>query len=447
MTFERKTGYTVERLVSAYTVGTLVRPDEYQRGAAWRARQQQAFVDSLFRGYPLPPLFLEMVEHSCHLDDTPTRQWKIIDGQQRILALKRFADGHFPLLSPEDKKLRIPNSLRSVEASWAGKLFDQLSTDLANQFRQRTIDVYEISKVEHRDIVRDLFIRLQSGTPLTRQQIRDAWPGNVGPFVWRLAGRMTKLPQEDLFGLVDRRGQRRNADDADDPYAVHREICAQLLWLFLNHERDPNTFVSLSADQLDMLYHEHTELDVESKTIRRFRETLECARKVLRGERAAGSKKIRPDDGGPFKRLDVVALVLFLQDVTKGGNFKLDDRGTDTLLHRLRQLPRPKGKGTSARTIREHYEEFRKSVETHDDDVGIRLDERRCFTDERKRQIKVKQEGKCAVCEQPVYDDDAEYDHWPVPWRDGGHTEVDNGRLVHRRCHPRGRPVDQDDEE
>ena len=37
--------------------------------------------------------------------------------------------------------------------------------------------------------VRDLFIRLQAGTPLTAQEKRDAWPGDFTVFVIRHAGR------------------------------------------------------------------------------------------------------------------------------------------------------------------------------------------------------------------------------------------------------------------
>ncbi|HEY5748183.1 MAG TPA: hypothetical protein VIU12_19060, partial [Chryseolinea sp.] len=37
--------------------------------------------------------------------------------------------------------------------------------------------------------VRDLFIRLQAGTPLTAQEKRDAWPGDFTNFVIQHAGK------------------------------------------------------------------------------------------------------------------------------------------------------------------------------------------------------------------------------------------------------------------
>jgi len=39
------------------------------------------------------------------------------------------------------------------------------------------------------------------------------------------------------------------------------------------------------------------------------------------------------------------------------------------------------------------------------------------------------------VVKEPVgEDDEAEYDHFPVLYRNGGRTDVDNGRLVHKEC-------------
>lgn len=43
------------------------------------------------------------------------------------------------------------------------------------------------------DEVRDLFIRLQARTPLTPQQVRDAWPGNVSPYIELLAGKLSRV--------------------------------------------------------------------------------------------------------------------------------------------------------------------------------------------------------------------------------------------------------------
>ena len=74
-------------------------------------------------------------------------------------------------------------------------------------------------------------------------------------------------------------------------------------------------------------------------------------------------------------------------------------------------------------------------------EVGIRLDPRRAFSEAQKEEIAARDEGRCGVCGELVEDGHAEFDHFPVPSRDGGPTEVENGRLVHAACHERGRPA------
>jgi hypothetical protein len=74
----------------------------------------------------------------------------------------------------------------------------------------------------------------------------------------------------------------------------------------------------------------------------------------------------------------------------------------------------------------------------------VTLDNVRAFTNAQKNEIFRRDAGKCAVCGENVDQFNAEYNHYPVPYRDGGRSEVGNGRLVHQRCHPRGRPVEHE---
>jgi uncharacterized protein with ParB-like and HNH nuclease domain len=84
--------FTVERLVNAFDSGHLLRNPEYQRGEAWSETQKATFIDSLFRAYPVPALFLHVVE-SAGLEDAPAKKFEIVDGQQRLTALRDFKIG------------------------------------------------------------------------------------------------------------------------------------------------------------------------------------------------------------------------------------------------------------------------------------------------------------------------------------------------------------------
>ncbi len=76
--------------VKQYNDGLLVIP-EYQRGFSWTDEEQSKWVGYVVSGGPLPTTFVRQV-------DTPDG-WKdeIIDGQHRLMALKRWLDGEIPM--------------------------------------------------------------------------------------------------------------------------------------------------------------------------------------------------------------------------------------------------------------------------------------------------------------------------------------------------------------
>lgn len=434
----RKESFEVARLVKTWKSGSLTRNDEYQRGAAWSLPQMQSLVDSIFRKYPIPPLFLHEIRDEG-LGGEAVRRYEIVDGQQRIRALDGYLGDKYPLLESSDRKLRLPNRLRSLPAPWGGKRFKELSGDLAEQVKNTHVDVFIITAVASADEVRDLFIRLQSGTALTRQQIRDAWPGAVGPYIERLAGKLDRKPAVGLFGLVDKRGTR--SEEERDQHDPDRQFCAQLLCLFLVRERDPGAEQSVGANDLDKVYHDNTDFPAGGPTARRFETVLHHATEVLQyavatsaGNRLNKGAKFRKK----FKKLDIIAAALLIQDLTRSPYLKLDasfHRKLGSHLY-LDNDVAAGGRSTSGPTIANYYVEWRKRLP----DLGIRLDQKRSFDDEQKAEMHRRQSGVCAVCGEALVLGDGDGDHYPVPYALGGPTTLDNGRLVHAKgCHPRGR--------
>ncbi|MGE0452487.1 MAG: HNH endonuclease family protein [Vicinamibacteria bacterium] len=441
-----KASYSIKRLVEAWESAELRRNPEYQRGASWSLAQQQALIDSAFRRCPLPPLFLEKKVTTGSLGGGQSVKYEVVDGQQRLLAFRGYYADQYPLLEARDKRLRLPTSLRSVPAPWARKKYGDLGSDLRAQLDEALVDVYELENVENPDQIRDLFIRLQSGTALTRQQIRDAWPGNVGPYVEHLAGKLSQRPAASLFRLIDKRGTRNEDDELNDEYVSDRQTCAQLLRLFLARERDPRAAPSVAASDLDALYHEHTDLDTGGESARRFEQCLDESTQVFElvapiSTIKAGGKSTRTK----VRKLDAMATVLFFQDVLRNPHFRMDTIERARLAHGIGEFEKavkPSGKGTSGVAIRDHYEKFREKASAN---VGITLDPKRLFDESQKDELFTHAAGICSICIQAVDPAEAEADHYPIPWRDGGPTTVDNGRLVHKRCHPRGRPASTED--
>jgi len=342
------------------------------------------------------------------------------------------------LLDASDKKLKLPNSLRKLPAPWGKRKFSELDQDLRHELETKQIDVFVISELVDADEVRDLFIRLQSGTALTRQQIRDAWPGTIGPFIVGLAGKLDSTPSVTLFKQIDRRGAGgARSDEESDAYDSDRQFCAQLLCLFLARESDPLSEQSIGANDLDKVYHENTTFDVNGESANRFRTLLERTSEVFiiafAKTTGDGKKRVKLK----FRKLDVIAAFMLIQDLSRNPNFKFDRSFTQKLASHILgdREGAATGKSTSGPAIAKYYAEWRGQII---EDIGVRLDQKRLFDDTEKQIIYTRAQGKCEVCGQPVDPSEAEYDHFPVPHTLGGKTVIENARLVHSTCHPRG---------
>lgn len=419
----------VHKIVEGFESGSLVVNKEYQRGEAWSVQQKQALIDSIFRAYPLPPIFLEE-KRSDALFGGSAEKHEIIDGQQRIRALTAFFSDEFELLKPTDPKLRLPKSLRSREATWGGRRHAQLDMALKAHFRETLIDVFVVKNVQHKDEVRDLFIRLQSGTALTRQQIRDAWPGNMGQIIEEFAGKLNRRPKFTVFDAVDGRGTRDDDDDPRDRYVKNRQTCAQVMRILFARMSDPKSFPSVEAADIDGFYHESTEAEREGEGILSVIDIIESTQKVttLLKENTRGRKKL--------PKLSLFALTFFFQDMQKNKNFKVQERGVAKLAEYCVSFTSPSRRSVSGPAINSYYEDWKADLP---DGIGIETDRKRLFDDSDKHIIRSR-DVNCRECGREVPDDQEEFDHYPIPHWAGGRTLPENGRLVHKTCHPRGRP-------
>ncbi len=420
---------SIEALTDSW-INNSIRPNpEYQRGSTWRLRQQQLLIDSVLRGYPLPRFYFQKKTSNDVLGNTQV-SLDVIDGQQRLIALSQFREGKWPLFRTEDEKVPLPPSIRREPVSWSGRTFSALPEVLRQQFLAVELSVVLIDEVTG-DEVRDLFIRLQSGTPLTAQQVRDAWPGNVGPFIERLAGKGARHGQhERLFAAVDRRGTGgRSEDEHEDPALDARQTCAQLLLLLLAKERG-RSYPSLRSSALNDLYHENTEFNPTSRVAVQFEELLTAVEEVIARRPPAERRRV-------VRKSRVFSLFLFMRllrfsptDLRRA----LDPVAALFWSHEAEETE-PVGRVGSADTLERHFLWF---VDERMASLNLpELDRHRLFSHDQKLELWEKFGGKCGVCNETIICGTEEYDHIQ-PWILGGRTDVGNGRPVHPHCHARG---------
>ena len=265
--------------------------------------------------------------------------------------------------------------------------------------------------------------------------MRDAWPGNLGPFVESLAGKLDKRPSVALFGLLDRRSDK--SDDDVDHFTVNRLVCAQLLALFLARTKDSLVSQSVGADDLDRLYHSNTEFDPNGSSATAFKKSLEITTQIFQEASSTGESKVR--NKTIYKKMDVLAVFFLVQDLGASPLFRFDQKFVQTVAQHVRDsadTPK-KGKSVSGSAITQYYDDWKVRLP---EKLGVHVDPQRLFDGKQKEEIFARDGGMCRLCGKKVLNGEAEYDHHPVPHYLGGLTNIANGRLVCAGCHPRGRP-------
>ena len=415
---------------------------EYQRGPVWTLVQKQYFVDSILRGYHVPLIYLHFKKGKEVGDHQIGDRLYIIDGQQRVQALYEFSEGAFTLLDPKNHPGRFPKSLIESPCEWAVRDIHQLDDATRSRFFDAQLSAVYI-ETEDENEVRDLFIRLQGGKPLTPQEQRDAWPGAFGSFVCQVAGKkeVAKYPGQEFFRKLLRANVRAKTPNG-------RQLAAQMIMLFAAYQEE-RLFCDINRNAVDSYYVKHMEFDNNSQLAKEFLRALSAVSELL------GDGK-RPVFAG-HQAIHLVLLVSTLLDaqyVPESWRPKLAN-AFDRFMERLTQARAREREGqmeyedfeymrqygykarTStdmAHTIRDRHHFFcAKMIEVIQPQIR---DDKRALGLLEREIVYSRDEKKCKKCGKAVVWNEAEFHHID-PHTDGGPTTLDNTALVHRHCHPR----------
>jgi Protein of unknown function DUF262 len=149
------TNYVALDLLTWHEEGKLVLSPKFQRRLVWRPVAKSYFIDTLLRGYPIPPIHIR-------LSSQPGRGAirEVVDGQQRLRTLFDFVAG----------KIRLG---RQIDAPWAGRTFSQLDPELQESLRLYKFYVYQYENLPDQTIL-EIFARINTySVPLNQQELRN----------------------------------------------------------------------------------------------------------------------------------------------------------------------------------------------------------------------------------------------------------------------------------
>lgn len=149
-------------------VGRIKRKDldlqpDFQRGEIWPQAKQQRLIDSILRDWHVPPIHVIL--------EGEGRRTSVLDGQQRLAAIRDFVLNKFPVdghIEPHSDEI----------SSFHRSYFYELPTDIQRTFLSFPIRMFTI--VDYRSSEPgELFYRLNQPTTLTAAEQRNAFFGKA----------------------------------------------------------------------------------------------------------------------------------------------------------------------------------------------------------------------------------------------------------------------------
>lgn len=439
MKSEHKT-MTIQDMVDMDAQKVLEVDAEYQRGAEWSVKQDRLLIDSLFRGYTIPLFYFhKKTSRSAWATNT---NYYIVDGQQRKNAIVRYVKNGFPLFDPmKDLKTGLAHFQKGQPIAWAGKAFDALPEALRAIFLATPLHVIFVETDDDNE-VRDLFIRLQAGLPLSAQEKRDAWPGEFTKFIIETAGKVSgreKWMGHDFFHKVLKGSAARGN---------MRKLCASMFMQFYSRRINkyaPESFTSLNGLDIDNFYQFHIDFNsqAEESCAPRFREVLNEALQLLGdGKRPKIEAHmaynvilfldISIGAFAPAWRIQFVSAFDAFQAALAKARKSKDSRDEFWIKYGVMTGVSASSKGR----IEERYRFFEaKMMETMS--RLPRLDPVRGYSSAERELVYYRDHKLCGKCNETVNWYDSEIDHI-TPYAVGGQTSLENARLVHKACHARG---------
>lgn len=169
--------YDLETLVKKINKGIIKLNPDYQRNHRWGNVESSKLIESLILNIPIPTVYLSQDIDVDEEVEGDVSRYSVIDGQQRLTAIKEFMSNEFAL-----EGLAVLEPLNELH-------YDELPPFLIRRLEERTIKCLRIDSTVDPQVKYDIFERLNSGAvQLESQELRNAvYRGKFNDMIKELA--------------------------------------------------------------------------------------------------------------------------------------------------------------------------------------------------------------------------------------------------------------------
>lgn len=204
----------IRTIVDRIRNGDIDLQPDFQRQEVWSTNKKKRLIDTVLRGWSIPPV---------HLVETSDNQLEVLDGQQRLAALRDFVLNRFSIdgrITPSD----------TAVAALHGRFYRQLDHATRRRIDQFPIRCFRITDYTPEE-PSELFYRLNQPTMLTAGEQRNAL---FGPARQQL---------KELVGSFETNGNTRETLGFSNVRLAYDDVLARLLYFL-----EVNNFGSKSTE-------------------------------------------------------------------------------------------------------------------------------------------------------------------------------------------------------